>query len=215
MTAPTIEILTIASAGHHPGLDRLKRSADRHGWPLTVITAPWRGWGTKVHAVADHARQSEADIIFYIDGYDSIFIRQYPGNIWITSTDYGYLSTEKNCWPDASLAPQYPSDYQSPWRFVNAGQWTMPRKTFLRMVKEHPIRFSDDDQLWHTHRFLSNEYNLSLDSGCEIFQSVAFHTPGEFGEQDGQFVNLVTGTHPFVLHGNGGTDMTAYEKYGI
>lgn len=215
MMVPTIEILTLASAGHHPGLDRLKRSAARHGWPLTVITAPWRGWGTKVHAVADHARQSEADIIFYIDGYDSIFVRQYPGNIWITSTDYGYLSAEKNCWPDASLAAQYPLDYQSPWRFVNAGQWTMPRKTFLRMVEEHPIRFSDDDQLWHTHRYLSNNYGLFLDSGSEIFQSVAFHTPGEFGEQNGQFINLVTGTRPFVLHGNGGTDMTAYEKYGI
>ena len=212
---PTIEIVTLASPGYHPGLARLEHSAQVHGWPLTVIRAPWRGWGTKVHAVADYARGIEADVIFYIDGYDSIFVKQYPGNIWINKPDFGYYSTEKNCWPDTSLAQQYMVDHQSPWRFLNAGQWAIPRKMFLQMVDENPIRFSDDDQLWHTHRFLSGKYNLKLDSGCEIFQSVAFHTPGEFADRKGQFVNLMTGTMPFVLHGNGNTDMTPYEKYGL
>lgn len=217
-------VVTYASDLNKAGFLRLKHSAEKHNWPLQVLTGGWLGWGTKVLAVQEWAKTANVDFFMFTDAYDTFFIREYKEEQFLrvcdaaanaTNSIYGLISGEKNCWPDQSLAPKYNNHFQdSVWQYANSGQYVINRKLFLQMLEETPIRHTDDDQLWLTHRYLSGKYNLNIDKDCNVFQSIAFEEKGEFGERvSGTFVNNHTGRTAYVLHGNGRTDMSKFEKY--
>lgn len=221
-----LQVVTVASDLAHPGLQRLKASAEAGNWPLHVIPVNWGGWGTKMIAVAEWAKNADVDAIFYTDAYDTLFVRPYYRFMFYAMFNvsketkegyYGLISGEKNCWPDASLAKMYPSrEWNTRWCYVNAGQWLIGKNLFLQMLEENPIRTTDDDQLWLTHRYLSGAYNLRIDMQCNVFQSVAFEEAGEFGDMPEKvFFNEITWRRPFILHGNGRTDLTKFEKYSL
>ncbi len=210
-----LAVVTMKSPGDHPGYTRLVGSAERHGWPLITVTSHnYGGWGSKVLDVAAWARiHKQYDLILYTDGYDTFFVREFPGEqFFYDRFPAGVYSAEKNCWPDPSIADRYPTA-ASEWKYLNAGQWLLKRGDFMHMADYNPIRPSDNDQPWHARLFLSGQYAMRLDDKCELFQSVAFLAPGDFDTGGAELVNLKTGSRPYIVHGNGGTDLSPYEKY--
>jgi lysyl hydroxylase/galactosyltransferase/glucosyltransferase/procollagen-lysine,2-oxoglutarate 5-dioxygenase len=76
----------------------------------------------------------------------------------------------------------------------------------------NPPRFEDDDQRWYTDTYLNliNQCDwIGLDY-CNMFQSIAFESEGDFEIRYGRLYNKITHTFPMFIHGNGKTDMTKF-----
>jgi hypothetical protein len=208
-----IKVLTFSNLTENSGLAQLKRSLARHGWDYDVITGTWYGFGTKIRSVADALpalfEQGYTHVLF-TDAHDTYFL-QGPDSLKrkIFAPNFGYISAEKACWPDAHRAKDYgyvPAP-PSPWCYVNSGQYFIPIALMRQIVEENPVQYEDDDQRWFTSVFLSRKYPLLLDVNCKIFQSIAFHADGDFTIREKQFINTITRTQPIAAHGNGKTDM--------
>ena len=118
------------------------------------------------------------------------------------------LSAEKNCFPRAELAQQYPvPENGSPWRYICAGGWManieyiIPK---LDLMLNDPC--IDDQEVW-TRTFLAGSLpGAVIDSGCRIFQSF-WGTGDDEVSVDGHrgLINSTMLSAPLVLHWNGGS----------
>lgn len=206
-----IAAFTITNQPTHPGLAKLKASAERHGYDLTVTEAPWRGYGGKILHSAEFASsvQDTHTHILFMDAHDTYFLRSCSELEKKVIAPHQFIaSAEKACWPDADRAKDYHyATPPSPWCYLNSGQYLTPIPLLLRIVEENPIQEREDDQRWMTSVFLSGKYDMRVDMNCRIFQSIAFPEKSDFRTDEKGLYNTVTRTRPFAAHGNGRTPM--------
>lgn len=175
----------------HPYLDALKQSAERVGIELTVITAAWQGFGTKVIEVRSHLKTLNGYTHFiFVDAYDTLFLK-YP-----EIPDSILFSTEKHKWPDVNAPYPKTSDV---WAYLNSGCYSAPIDKFIELTEGYPINYEDDDQRYFTQIYLDG--CIELDKKCAVFQSYAFEAPGDFTVDP--FKNIITGSNPAIIHFNG------------
>lgn len=203
-----MKIKLISTASRKEGANYLIRSAKSYGWDLEIITGNWNGLGCKENWTADYLK-SNPDITHFVftDAFDTFCTGEFSRladiidkNKW---WDKMVISAEKGYYPDTGKRHLYP-EHNSPFKYVNAGQFFCSSKLFIELLESNPIPKNDiNDQLWMTELFLNNPDKCVLDYNCEIFQSVAFSYPSEFK------------TFPLLIHGNGGTDLTPYKHLAI
>ena len=204
-----IKCITVATQDT-PHLQALIRSAKRCGMDLTVLGMgeTWQGFGMKIILTRGYLKTLEGYTHFiFVDAYDTLFLKHID-----EVPDYPLFSTEKQCWPDASKAGQYPEG-KTQWKFLNSGCYSSPIKKYLELVDRYPVQMSDDDQGYFTHIFLHQVIgSYKIDYDCKLFQSFAFNTPGDFIIKNGQLTNNITQTQPAIIHFNGKChDKTIYD----
>jgi GR25 family glycosyltransferase involved in LPS biosynthesis len=221
-----VKIVTAATE-ETDGLRRLKESAIRYGIPLKVLGIE-KGWtggnvsrlenpggGQKINLLKEYLAEdkelNDDDTIIFVDGYDVIFTK--PVEFFLERYKKFnckvLFAAERCCWPDQGLAPSYP-DTDSPYKYLNSGTFIGTVPELKRITEEH-IEDIADDQLYYARKFLSNEYDMKLDYGCEIFQT----TEGCWNDMKyvvedkdagiglGDITNTLFQTKPCVVHGNG------------
>lgn len=208
-----MKLLTVAthSAGAYSAL---QESAKRAGLELITLgwERGWRGLNQKLHLVTEALESLEAEeTVLFVDAHDTILIgsgAEIEAKFRALGDPF-LCSAERNCYPVAEWAERYPP-CDTPYRFLNSGVWMgevgFTRALFEQMqVARLPAELND--QRLFTEWWLSYR-GFTLDRQCTLFQSL-------FGaEQDLVFEglclrNVLTGTYPLVLHGNGRTDMSA------
>jgi procollagen-lysine,2-oxoglutarate 5-dioxygenase len=174
-----------------------------------------RGGGQKVNHFRKALKPFRQDsrIVMFTDSYDVIV----TGNAEAIIKRFNNLnanivfSAEMFCWPDDNLSKKYPPT-DSPYKYLNSGGIVGFAKDIYDLLRAHPIKDSDDDQLFYTDLFLNEslrqKYHMKLDNKAEIFQNL-------FGAQNDvelkhdpvsghlQLYNTKFETQPVIVHGNG------------
>jgi hypothetical protein len=202
-----MKVVIISNDRTHPGQIMLKRSLWRHGWDFVEICEPYRGFGYKINELAKYLRESGQEYFIMQDAFDTYCLLPPNDFPWqYVNIDGVVVSGEKQCWPDAGRAHHFTAS--SPWRYPNSGQVYGRASRFIDLVARYPVADADDDQRWYTDRAIAGE--VLVDEECNLFQSIAFETPGDFDyfpAERFRLRNKLTGTFPLFAHGNGRTDM--------
>ncbi|EYC27736.1 hypothetical protein Y032_0008g153 [Ancylostoma ceylanicum] len=120
------------------------------------------------------------------------------------------FGAEPYCWPDESLAPDYPV-VEFGKRFLNSGLFLGYAKELYKMITLKQVADDDDDQLYYTMIYidpkLRKELKIGLDTMSRIFQNLNGVTDDvelQFDDNgDALAYNAAYNTHPAILHGNG------------
>lgn len=205
-----IRFLTMADNLNHGGLRQLARSLHHFGWDFKVIHAEYQRFGSKQVAFYNYLKNnSEVTHAIIADAYD-VFVLGTPEEFKrkLFNADGVVFNAERACWPYAEWAERYPV-VPGPWKYLNGGVAFINANTYIKMFEENPITHMDNDQVNLADIYLrkASQYNFDLDTGCEIFQSIAFEDPTDFTYIDGRLVNNYHNTLPLVIHGNGKTSM--------
>lgn len=186
----------------------LRYSLDKFNWDYEVIVTKWQGFYTKINEAYKWCLRNTDEYFMLVDGHDVIFCKEFSPIEF--STD-GFFSAEKNCYPNPLLSAKYPkTPYE--WRFLNSGSYIYNREKFIDLYERNIPFIGIDDQLYFTELFLKGE-NISLDTNCQLFQSIAFESEGDFSWFNQEFHNLKTDTYPTILHGNGKADMRKIKNW--
>lgn len=85
------------------------------------------------------------------------------------------FSAEAYCWPDKSLAAQYPPVSRGK-RYLNSGGFIGYASDVYKILDTATIKDEDDDQLFYTTVYLQDElrmrHKIKLDHKSEIFQNL-------------------------------------------
>ena len=214
---------------YNDGMKRLEKSFKKFGYPyeLLGVGEDWFGGdeiinypgaGQKINILKKRLQEivSEGNnpIILMLDGYDTIVL----SSVLTLIKKYKELGVkvlfgaEKTCWPDTSLAPDYP-ETSSDWKYLNSGQFIGRAQDILNILDEE-VKDSDDDQFYYSKKFLTGDYGIGLDYNCEVFQTfgdteIELYLNKSFAELH----NTVTSTQPCIAHGNGPIDSKYYFNY--
>jgi hypothetical protein len=176
-----------------PRLEALRLSAAKSGVELMAIQTSWKGFGTKIIELRNYLKtiQGEYTHFIFVDAYDTLFLKypQIPDKI--------LFSTEKHKWPDVNAAYQ---ETNEAWPYLNSGCYCAPIDAYLELTEKYPCEYDIDDQRYFTNIYL-NDNKIELDTKCEIFQSYAFESEGDFTLNP--FKNNVNNTSASVIHFNG------------
>ena len=196
----------------------------RNAWPQSAL---FTGHGTTFKylysALLDLAIDHE--YVIYADGADSLFVKDVD-----VPEDHLLYSTEKAIWPptpemqnmwnehyDRVMMIPFPSFWA--WKYLNGGGWCGPIKLALQFFREYGlIDYTGDingqrEQAIGFVKAHHKGFPIRLDTHCKIFQTTGFEHPGDFDIDENGFKNLITGTYPSILHGNGRTDMSRWYKH--
>lgn len=133
------------------------------------------------------------------------------------------ISAEKYCWPDKSLANDYPEVEGKASRFLNSGAFIGYAPQVYGLL-EDPIEDTADDQLYLTKVFLNDarrsKLGLKLDTQSKLFQNLHgakndVKLKVDLENNQGVLQNVNFMTTPAILHGNGlsKVDLNAYANY--
>jgi len=161
--------------------------------------------------VAKH-RDRDNLLIMFTDSYD-VVLTSPPAEVvrqFAQCRCSVLFSAEDSCWPDASLAAQYPPTPLG-YRYLNSGGFVGKASTLAAMMEWlPPASDASDDQLLYTRLFLDpaarERFGLKLDHLAKVFQNLNHNAADvqlKFLEDDTRLVNSVYQTRPIVVHGNG------------
>ncbi|PVD36874.1 hypothetical protein C0Q70_03864 [Pomacea canaliculata] len=175
----------------------------------------YAGGGQKVNLLKNALEKYKRDdsrLIMFTDSYDVVFT---AGEDIIRDRFSKFearvvFSAEGFCWPDSSLKDKYPPVKGSEKRFLNSGGFIGYAKELYEIVHYSSLNDDGDDQGYYTmiylDRALRGKWNIKLDTRSEIFQNLN----GALGDITLKYIgnhsylyNIVTGTSPIVIHGNG------------
>ena len=223
VSSEKLALFTVATESND-GFQRFMRSVERHGYNLTVLGrgAEWRGGdvmrypggGQKVNLLRDAVQKLKlADdwLVMFVDSYD-VMLTAGPDEVVKAFEKFKagvVFSTEGTCWPDPSLADQYPEVRPNEKRFLNSGGFIGYAPKIVSLLADK-LKDDDDDQLYYTRVFLDRtrreRLDMKLDTKSAIFQNlngaldevtVKFRGGGSY------LYNFRTGFRPPVVHGNG------------
>ncbi|XP_058805579.1 procollagen-lysine,2-oxoglutarate 5-dioxygenase isoform X2 [Phymastichus coffea] len=220
-------VLTVAT-NETDGFRRFMRSSAVYGFRERVqvlgLGEDWRGGdvsrfaggGQKVNLLRralEPLRERPDTVILFTDSYDVIFLapldrivrkfKDWPGSPRLL------FSAEEACWPDASLAADYPEVARGK-RFLNSGGFIGYVDAVGEVLRAASIDDADDDQLFYTRTFLHAEtrrrLGIQLDHRSEIFQNLqgaVYDIELRFKGNEAYVQNTAYNSVPMVLHGNG------------
>jgi hypothetical protein len=222
-----IRVITVATrADRH--FHKFKASWNRFGvdpvllgWGQTFL-----GFGCKLKWLAEYLEQRhEFKYLLFCDAFDTVttcgpnsILENFQKLASETVSHPGrphapeiIFSAERNCWPDADRAREYPSA-KSPYRFLNSGLMIGLTSAFRQLLERghaSDVPPNGRDQATYTDFFLRQTAPISLDYDCRIFQSLWGSLPDVEWHGGKQAIrNRITGEYPLIFHGNGNTDMT-------
>jgi len=214
-------VITVAT-DQTDGYLRFMRSADLYGLNVEVFgmkqewlggdiaTSP--GGGHKINILKQELKKYATEnntVLMFTDSYDVIFTAGYEEIIkkFLAQDANIVFSAENFCWPDANLAPSYPHVKEG-YRFLCSGGIIGYAPTFYSILNEKAIEHTDDDQLYYSKIYLSDntKYKMKLDYRANIFQNLNGNQDDvelNFRAGDARIKNKVYDTMPCVIHGNG------------
>jgi hypothetical protein len=174
-----MKILTVVSSVNHPGFQLLRLSCALNNLELIALVANKYDLSCKREkdALLKVYLESETDddeIILFSDGYDAIFLAsdtEILEKFKNTGADLVF-STETACWPDSSLAGEYPENIPGPYKFLNSGGFigrSGTIKGFLNDDSGYSDKYPQSNQYVWTTRFLKNSELIRLDTSCQLF----------------------------------------------
>jgi hypothetical protein len=205
-----VRVVTTATDLNHPGFKHFVKSLNKFNWQYDVLIHNYVAYGSKMLNAYHYALSTDATHLFILDAYDIVVLstmqealNKLPRISGIT------FNAEHMCWPYTEWSTEYPK-IDSYWKYLNGGAAFVEKNAFIKMFEAHPIKDIDNDQevlgrIYLDHR---NEFDMHLDTNCDVFQSIAFEKPNEFSYNDQRLINNITKTIPVIIHGNGRTDMT-------
>jgi hypothetical protein len=129
---------------------------------------------------------------------------------------------ERNCWPDTSIATQYPhQDLSTANPFLNAGVMVGRCGSILEVVRRKSVaptvgekeawqKVSDDDQRYWTHAYLSSYGDgtlprITVDHDCLLACCLYAQEPDALITSQGIVLMKANGARPCLIHFNGPT----------
>lgn len=176
------------------------------------------GGGQKINLMKQYLSSvSDNCIIMFIDGYDTFIAatRQEILNRYLEFDKEIVFSAEKICWPDTSIAEQFPESHTE-FRYLNSGTYIGTAKA-LKKLFSAPIQDHEDDQLYMQREFLSNRHDIVLDVESYLFFCLS-DAENDVVIRSNFIVNKATRCTTCVIHGNGGEKTkevfdTLYKKW--
>ena len=168
-----------------------------------------KGGGHKINLIKSTLEGlAPDDVVLFCDGYD-VFINDNIEEFGYRYKEIGrkvIFGAEKICWPDESNATlqeqlttkQHP-DLDTPYKYLNSGTF-IGRVSELKRIFSSPISNDDDDQLYCQNAYLSEQYDMCIDTDNYIFQC---HEEDVI-KQEGMLFNPKTKCYNLCYHGNGG-----------
>lgn len=221
------------------GTKEFRKSVERTGLPLhnAFKGHKFTGNGDVIRNIYEALLElrDKYKYAIYSDGADSYFIKSF------TPPD-GYIlySTEKAIWPPtAEMQGKWKYFWNSeelradavpetPWKYLNGGGYCGEIDLLIKFFEKYGLDKLEGDvngQKEQSDAFITarhDRFPIFLDTLCRFFQTTGFEEEGDFemgtvrrsnGTITKIFANAVTGTMPYVLHGNGRTDMRSIYKH--
>ena len=199
------KLITTASDLQHPGYLNLCKSLDKFGWDYDVLNSTYQAFGTKMVNAYNYAKTTDCTHLFIVDAYDVVVLGSMKEALSkISNKDAVLFNAERNAWPYEQWAMLYP-DTRSSFKYLNGGMAFVEVERFCRMFEENPITVHDNDQVVLAKTFLTRggEYDMKLDAGCEVFQTLCSTNWDEFEFLGSRIRNRETNSAPVLFHGNG------------
>lgn len=116
-------------------------------------------------------------------------------------------------YPQSVFRDRYPRS-ATPWRYCNSGGYIGEKDKVLDLLdKMLGVNHSDFMPVWRSKDWDNDQfrmsivylrgYSLTVDTHCNLFQTMGCIEPGEVKWCGSYFMNKVTGTFPCVIHFNG------------
>lgn len=198
-----MKVVYISDSHDNPGQIKLVESLNRHGWEHQHIYAPFRGLGYKISELAKWCRESGEPEFIMLDAFDTYCLAG-PDEWQTPLFSKLMVNGEKHCYPHPEKHIHFVE--RLPWKYVNSGMIYGRSDYFISLVEKYPFDDAENDQIWYTDRAINKE--VQIDVTCNMFQSIAFESEGDFHYGAGMLLNMVTTTMPIFVHGNGKTDMS-------
>jgi len=199
------KLITTVSDPLHPGWLTLNRSLDKFGWDYEICGTSYEQFGSKMVNAYNYAKTTDCTHLFIVDAYDVLCYGTMISALEaIQSSDLILFNAEKNAWPYGQWAMLYP-ECETDYKYLNGGMAFVEVEKFCRMFEENPITIHDNDQVILAKTYLTRreKYKMSLDTNCNVFQTLCSTNWDEFDFSDGKIKNISTGTYPIFFHGNG------------
>ncbi|EDW70891.1 procollagen-lysine,2-oxoglutarate 5-dioxygenase [Drosophila virilis] len=231
-----IKVFTVATEPTD-GYRRYVRSANVYDIEVTTLGMgeEWQGGDMKsagggfkinlLRKAIEDLKDEEDTIILFTDSYDVIFTAALDEILEKFKESGAKLlfSAEKYCWPDKSLADQYPEVEGKASRFLNSGAFIGYAPQVYALLEE-AIENTGDDQLYFTKVFLDEakraKLGMKLDTQSRLFQNLHgakndVKLKVDLDSNQGTLQNIDFMTTPLIIHGNGlsKVDLNAYGNY--
>ena len=204
----------------HSKCEKLLRSGAKHGIQFENIgkDIEWvggdivnsTGGGQKINILRDHiSKLPDDDIVFYCDGYD-VFVVDELDEFLYRYAELNHkviFAAEQYCWPvdneeeQKALVSKHFPDLDTKYKYLNSGVF-IGRVSELKSILSDPIENDGDDQLYCQKQYLSEEYDMVIDTDCYMFQC----HEAEVYPKKGLLFNPNTRCFNLLYHGNGGDD---------
>jgi hypothetical protein len=148
---------------------------------------------------------SSYEFMIVSDAWDMMFFCRNKGEVLCRlPKDHVLFAAEKNCYPDAAIAPRIPD--RGPWRFMNGGLSGGTPQSFLAWcdaAERHPLYVPSALDQWFTNELLAAEDPLiQIDYRTRLFFCLYGGYP-ELEFVNGMPVNTMYHTYPCWIHANG------------
>lgn len=201
--------------------DFLLSSCKEQKIPITVLglddswdggdMASGPGGGMKINFLKNSLKDiPNDDLVMFLDGYD-VFVNEPLDmivNRYLEFHSKVVFAAEKLLWPDKKLESQFPE--AKGYKYLNSGCY-IGVASELKKITQEPLSNRDDDQYYYQIKYLSNHFDIKLDSEGYIFQCVSGAEDFIEIRKNRQLNNKFTRCTGCICHGNGGS--VAKEKF--
>lgn len=197
-------VFTLSTSPDHPGLLRLKASAEKFGWPLEVhhpYLGPRREDRTyekflevKHHYIKDILSRRKGWFL-YVDAWDSVFVNHF----YIPEGEGLWFAGEKNLYPRVDYGLNVPFRPETLFPYLNTGIIWGDVSEYLRLC---PKAVGHDQEMW-IRKWCEN-VDVQVDHWATYGLNLHSTKPEELSRIAGGVVRYnPTNTEPYILHGNG------------
>lgn len=212
------------------GWKALNESLSRHKVQPIVLGfgQKWGGLGSKPKLLKQAIESGlvNTDRLIFVDSHDVIFTHSPEHVEEVFDSTYEMLydivfNGERWIFPDPALGEHHPNT-EFPYRYLNSGAAIGNTQDFLTMLEQMEVdSWPDDfqrpdgswshlnDQLEVQKKYLfgqvmPHEPKIRVDDRCYMFQTLVGESLENFDiSHPGVVRNLLTGTAPSIIHGNG------------
>ena len=170
------------------------------------------GGGQKINLLREHLKTlPDNDVVLFCDGYDVFIndkIEEFAAR-YLGFKKKVVFAAEQYCWPDDTLAESMEQltlsqfeGYDTPYKYLNSGVF-MGRVSELKRIVGTKIKNDGDDQLYYQKKWLSEKYDMIIDTDNYMFQC---HEQEVIKTDNGMLYNPRTQCYNLLYHGNGGNE---------
>ena len=170
-----------------------------------------QGGGQKLNILKKYiSTLPDDDVVLFCDAYD-VFVADNLNEFIYRYLEIGHkvlFAAEQYCWPDKTNAPKQSAltkkifpGLDTKYQYLNSGVF-MGKVSELKRIFKRSIKDNGDDQLYCQEAYLSEKYDIAIDTDNYLFQC---HEE-DAKEQKGMIFNPHTRCYNLCYHGNGGKE---------